>query len=362
MLNCNHSSPAQDMLLLLAKKKKADIVCVTEPHSNLSAPGWHKTMQKTVGILVRNNLEYFVLETPSHNFSVIKIANMVIICAYLSPNREIDAELQSLQPLLSLTSHVLLGGDFNCRVRGLSNLQWRPRDHTFEEFMDVNDLKVENSPAPTCFHQGRLTVHDLILTKNVKVHGVKILSEEETLSDHFPVLARIDLMIRKKSSTVKRIDEELLQQILETTIPTIKKATSVEDVKNNARSITEYLSDIVEYCIHEVTRNTNLKWWNSVLSAIHHELKKIRRLYFRTGNQNVHIRNKIKNLRKKLRLEIKKAKRSASREFIPTDQPWGKPYRILIKTRDTRVQTLSNEDLLLEKFGIDTPMLNPLKS
>lgn len=98
-------------------------------------------MNKTAGILVKQNLNYTVVQTPSPNLVAIKMRNVIIVCAYLSPNREVDMELHNLQNLLVGNNKVLLAGDFNCRIRGLTNLQWRPRDYGMEEFINIHGKK-----------------------------------------------------------------------------------------------------------------------------------------------------------------------------------------------------------------------------
>jgi len=63
------------------------------------------------------------------------------------------------------------------------------------------------------------------------------------------------------------------------------------------------------------------------------------------------IERRIEYLRKELSTKIKKAKRNACKEFITVEKPWGKPYKIVVKSGKRQTALLPKEILLQKKLG-----------
>ncbi len=353
LCNCNHSSPSQDLVRKVALEEDIDFVCITEPSLNkdlkMSAPGWNKVVAETAAILIKREIKYQQLNLESKNTVAIKINEVILICTYLSPNKPINEELQCTRNILNLGKRIILTGDFNCRLRHLCTLKLRRRDIEFEEMIDTLQLTIHNNKTPTCIHQGRATINDLVITKDFEIKKIEVLTYTDILSDHIPVIFTSELQPEKNIMKVKKLNENKLDELLELGTPELLPAENETEIQENARLITRYLSDITAFCTDEIPIKTSEKWWTPKLEKMKKKLKKLRRKEHKKGTRT--LVDDIKKLRNDLKIEIRKAKSQLWRRFVTTGETWGKPYKIIIKNKKNNTQRLTNEELLRHKFG-----------
>ncbi len=249
LCNTNRSGPSQDVVVRLAEKLRMDVVMITEPSigrfGSVSAPGWEKIASRTAAILAKE-IKFKIIDLQSENTVAIDSNGVIIACTYLSPNKPFSSEIRDVCKLINSTQKLIIAGDFNCRLKGISSLPARERDKDFEEFLNTYPMKIENNKTPTCTHQGRLTVHDLVLTKKIHIKNFSVLTDEDILSDHIPITFETELEIHKRKKIYKKLNVNKLTDIISMGSPEIRPSKDAVELEQNAELITRYLQDIME--------------------------------------------------------------------------------------------------------------------
>jgi hypothetical protein len=120
------------------------------------------------------------------------------------------------------------------------------------------------------------------------------------------------------------------------TIPTLEAYKSATTVEANANKITKWLQKAVEKCTEEVSLKPYTYWWNDTLSDFQRWIKCIDCQVHRHGNHhdNAELVAERNHLRKLHKVYIFQCKERAWKEFVNRDRPWGRLYKIMMKTTD----------------------------
>lgn len=336
-INTGNSRPALDLALLYARRKKADVICITEPpmykKGKIGCPGWSEHLGDRAAILTKSNItikkEWKELSTVG-----IEIGKTRIISAYCSPNEEVEQYLDALSLTAESPTPLVITGDFNCRwIEFDRKLRRRRKDAIFYDFIIGNDLKIENDGTPTLIHQGVESTNDYTITKRSKVNNWMVDTLENTLSDHRFIYFEVeDNTVVRNRQEKKKMDQEKLKVQL-STIPQIKECKSPEDAEINADIITNWLSNAVKNSTTTEEYKSTTYWWNENLEAQRIKLKQINRKIERCKNNNqlLVLKREQQEQRVLHKINIKKAKVEAWKNLINKDRPWGKPYKTIIK-------------------------------
>lgn len=341
-INTNKSRGSLDLAIDLANKLRCNFICITEPpklyNDKLTGiPGWEHSCNQHSAIIYRKTLINIVpVPLRATYTTAIKIGDIVLSSTYASPNMSTDEPFDEMAAISRKYTKVVLTGDMNCRLLP-SGLPIRTRDLDFHDLINNNGLNVENSKEPTLLHQGRATINDYTLTKSCRILKWKVLSEEISLSDHYFISFTLETTpIENKNPISRKLNEvDFLERVVNCTLPSMKAANE-EEVHNLGLMLTEWTSKNVEECTTERIIKPNSHWWNGELEAMKIFIKKLRRKRHRSKNEE-EIRSLsriIKEEQTKLRNGMKKSKINNWREFIGQTEPWGKPYKVIIKSRE----------------------------
>jgi hypothetical protein len=260
-----------------------------------------------------------------------------IISVYASPNEEIGPVLDEIEDTIQLCSkNAVVCGDFNTRWSSFTDAAFRDRDQFFLEFIVRNDLTMENTGKPTCTHQDRYTTNDYTLTRRSAIINWKVHSQIISLSDHLLITFSIeDQMIRPPSyRTTKKIDKNVLLEHLRN-LPSFSKLDTAESVEQNADTLTRWISSAVAKATTETPIQHNTYWWKPEFRTIQQQLKTLNRKLHRSSTTEAAniLRNERNVLRKEYRHAIRKSKEEAWRSFVDKSRPWGKPYKVITKSK-----------------------------
>jgi hypothetical protein len=132
------------------------------------------------------------IHAAGENFIILKINALFLVAAYFSPALSTDRFIEDLSDIFALLpprQHVLLAGDFNCRIDQLT-----PSDRTlcFLDFLNSAGLRLCSRPTPLTFmaRQGSSTI-DLFATtlpaEDCSVPRALVGRSIQLLKSHVPV-------------------------------------------------------------------------------------------------------------------------------------------------------------------------------
>ena len=374
-INIGRSRQALDLAIHNANEQNADIVCITEPYTYkgkaVGYPGWKSIANENSAILIRRGINNCQPINNSHRYTIgVTLEDVCITSTYAPPNTAVQPVLRELGEYKRTCQKWLANGDFNCRTAQTSTQAPRTRDVAFEEFIDSAELAIKNNEVPTLVHQGRETINDYVLARQVVVTDIRVLANEESLSDHRYLVYVVGVgagreTVYIKTLNVKRLREELSQDALP-----LEQYINSDSCHTNARKITDRLEQQVRICTTLKARTSKEQWWNEQLQDLKKKLKKLRRAHHRTRNPAIQssLKQKIDADKKRLKNMIKKAKEEAWRRFVTKQTPWGRPYKIIFKSKTNEDKQLSDEELLKRSPAVHeeetvgycgTELLNP---
>ncbi|KAK7602957.1 hypothetical protein V9T40_006931 [Parthenolecanium corni] len=322
----------------------------------LSTSPFEAVHSESAAFLVRRDVKYSRIPLQSPNVVAIEIGDICLCSVYLSPNQDVDQTCEVLDQLLLTKRKVLAMGDLNCRLSGYTNLRQRPRDRTVQSLIVKHGLDILNSNTPTMDHNGTLGINDYTLARHCPVSNWEVLTHLESLSDHKYI--RFEIEINTGAGiTVDRTDAELLRQAITSTPPPHIEVLGAADCYRWAEEITNYLSEMLKSATAPKVIKPKVLWWNDDLEEIHRTIKRLRRSAWRT--KSTATKKLIKELRLDFRNAIEKSKKEAWRQFVTTNTPWGKPYKVMVTPRRTQQVLLSDEVLLTSKFGNEPVLQEP---
>jgi len=370
-INLNHHWTAQNLMVQNVAEREFSIACVSEPVSVPRTPYWFSSKNGTAAIYVgtKEVLHKCVLNRSGRNYVIVRCGQFYIFSIYLSPNESDASFYNSLDELCAIIrdigSNCVVTGNFNSKSTwwGSPGSDWRGR--VLERWAAELDLRLVNSgESPTCVRKRGSSIIDLTWsTADVfnKFRDWRVLSDEESLSDHRYIVYRIgDTRGRMFCPhytrwNTKTMDRELFRETLSWLLGSGLPADSVEGLSLH---ITDTVSSACNLSAKKLNFRNNKRgvyWWNDEVHQSRRRCFAAKRLLTRSRKRGVpseNLLNLYKLARSALCKEIKKAKLEAWNKLIQTldEDPWGLPYKIVMDRLRRSGTSQSLEPEVVEKL------------
>lgn len=374
--NLNHCREAQDLFWEFVRAENIGVALVSEPYGVGSA-GWHldSTGLAALGVLGRG-LTLGEVET-GEGFVAATVggATRVHSCyasPALSPD-EFEGFLSRLEA--SVRKHrgtgvdLVIGGDFNARSASWGDRLTNARGDALAGFADSLGLVVMNSGRePTFFGRGRGSCVDVTFASEStarKIRGWAVRSDVENMSDHHHICFeyapdRTSPQTTGVPTTASpsgrrhpgwrsdRMDADLLAaawiavEWAGTTFPPVLPAAS-DDAEAGAERLVESVTAACDMGLPPRSTHpggrTPVYWWNGRIAAARTDCVRKRRLWTRSrgrcsdGGAAAEAEAEYREARKVLKHLIREAKAKCWDELVKCvdDDPWGKPYKVVLK-------------------------------
>lgn len=341
-LNTNRSIGAQDMLLRIARKQKADVLLISEPNKKSGGDGvahMDQSRDTAIRILTRHMAVTGKGDGSCFSWSTVNGINLVSV--YISPNLtqgHMEARLDDLTDLLRSLTHtkVVLAGDYNAKAMEWGNPHTDTKGAAVQAWAAANNLCCLNTGnSPTFRRATSSSVIDLtFITEDLsgRIENWCVL-ETETLSDHNCITFTVGGKPRRndtkppvswkfKHESAAYLEESLCERL--------------QDMSTHSATA---LSRETQYACSESlsTRKTAgriyLPWWTKDVAEAHSSCSQVRRQGIRGGWVDPDLRIRYNRARGRLRHIVKEAKKDYWSELCRdlNENPWGTAYATVMK-------------------------------
>lgn len=362
--NLNDSRGAQDLMSQQLIELNIGICAVSEPAYIPESQFWCSSWDKRSAIVwCPDRLSLQCRGVLKENKLIaVTVGEISIISCYVSPNTvrgEFSAFLGELKDAVrKLGDQVIICGDFNSKSVMWGARLTDNRGSLVEDWTAELDLRIQNiGCVPTCIRPQGSSVIDLTWASsslNSKIKEWQVLSGVLTLSDHeyisFTVcesrpLARVGVISKDLRWNWKKMDIDKFQAAAiwyGEDRPFAEEISAEESADWVARAMRD-ICDVGASRAPRLFGRTQVYWWNF-------EVAELRELAIRAKRQwKRHLRRRSRvgdfdriatrlqleyqRAKKKLRLGITKAKGKSWQDLIDSieEDPWGLPYRIVLK-------------------------------
>jgi len=374
--NLNHCREAQDLFWEFVRAENVGVALVSEPYGVGSA-GWHldSTGLAALGVLGRG-LTLGDVETGDGFVSATVGGAVRVHSCYASPALSAD-EFERLLSRLEASARkyrgsgvdLVVGGDFNARSASWGDRLTNARGDALAEFADSLGLVVMNTGSePTFFGRGEGSRVDVTFASEStarKIRGWTVRSDVENMSDHhhicfdyvpdrrFPLRTGVPTTAqpagrRHPGWRSARMDADLLAaawiavEWAGTTLPPVLPAAP-DGAEAEADRLVESVTAACDMGLPPRTTHpggrTPVYWWNGSIAAARTECVRRRRLWTRRrgrcldGAEAASAEAEYREARKVLKRCIREAKAKCWAELVRNvdDDPWGKPYKVVLK-------------------------------
>lgn len=358
-VNVNRSRAAHDMITVLTRRLKTDLLLISEPNKSLLAKGgWIHDRATDAAILVLNpNITIKNIGTGS-GFAWVELQNAVIFSVYASPNapcEDFDDLLDRLEIVKRASDkEILICGDLNAKAAAWNRGDENARGLRLEEWIAANNLEVLNDEikTPTWRRGISESVLDVTLgTSGIacKINNWCVLTREEIMSDHFAISFmlqdhptnnyRIDASARPTSRKWLYSEERKLE--LELALDLKLREMSgrrAEDLTHAVQAACDLALPLVK-----LGRRRSVYWWSEKVAESHANCLKARRKLTRLRGRPTTLpeyQSKIENAegdyrlaKKALRATIMQSKTQKWRDLCDDldNDVWGDAYKLVRK-------------------------------
>lgn len=390
VLQCNlaRSWPAQQLLGQHIFELDIAICAVSEPRTIPENPFWFGSQNQLAAIHWRETKEVRTcsLVYRAQDFVVVRHGSINVIASYISPNCDNEEFLTFLDnlgvALRILGGRTLICGDFNSKYSQWGSPHTNRRGELVCEWAAEHDLRLANSGNdPTCVRPQGWSIRNLTWTTadiGSYIHGWKVLNNIESLSDHQYIAMSVgQSTIQGGATRVKKdrfrhprwnwakMDEEMFYAAIDWNVADpLEEGVSAEHMAKWMKRVIHNASDAATTRVKGKPARRQFYWWKSEIEALRRISLSTQRAWSRAKvrrdpeEHTNQLWREHKLARRKLRLEINKAKQTAWQELLDTieSDPWGMPYKVVLKKLRTAasslVETLDKEvlDLLIESL------------
>ncbi|KAI8125012.1 Retrovirus-related Pol polyprotein from type-1 retrotransposable element R1 [Lucilia cuprina] len=316
---------AQDLMMQKASETHTDILLISEPYKKPATQTWYEDKRHGAAIMLRNNTLTVRDICQEHaGFVYATIGQLRIYSCYIPPSLDFPTfvtTIQNLENSIRDTKHdVVIGGDFNSKSPEWNSSSLDNRGTTVCEFIA--------SPRANRTYNEHM--------------NWKVL-EDITLSDHQYITFKIynyeensqqDIVLPKWN--VRKLDTRKLTQFIR--LSKEKNANwriENETPQNAVQSLSKILT---KGCNISMPKSKTYKnkspvyWWNNEIRDLRRICNTARRAATRNYNNEL-LKDNYKKARKTLKIAIRDSKKKCWQELcsdIDTN-PWGKPYKIVMK-------------------------------
>lgn len=232
------------------------------------------------------------------------------------------------------------------------------------DWAEYNDYRIINKGnTPTFSSDIGESIVDLTLASPDIMNLIKnwrVATYTETLSDHRAIIMQLNTKIHTTQKTknpfinwnVKKFNQERFAASIEWSCSTRENAEIISATQEG-KTITEIITRAMDFATprsRSIPGRKQAYWWNETIDKSRKTAIRLRRVLTKARKADQPIakekaEREYKIARNKLKQEITSAKSKAWRELIllVNDDPWGKPYRVVMKK-------LKNKTSLVEQI------------
>ena len=374
--NLNHCREAQDLFWEFTRAENIGVALVSEPYG-VGAAGWHLDSSglAALGVLGRG-LTLGEVKT-GDGFVAATVGGVVRVhSCYASPALSPDEFERFLSRLEASARRyrgsgldLVIGGDFNARSVSWGDRLTSARGDALAEFADSLGLVVMNTGRePTFFGRGKGSCVDVTFASESTARKIRrwaVRSDVENMSDHhhicfdyvseraFPPTTGVPTAARvaggrRPGWRSDRMDADLLAaawiavEWAGTTVPPVL-AAAPDGAEAEAERLVESVTAACDMSLPPRSTHpggrTPVYWWNGRIAAARTECVRRRRLRTRSrgrcfdGAAAASAEAEYREARKVLKHCIREAKAKCWAELVKSvdDDPWGKPYKVVLK-------------------------------
>lgn len=350
-INVGVGRAAQDLALATASQLAADLLVISEQnHNRQESDGWFADTSSRSAVAALGATPVDRWGPVARGFRWVESSGFRLYSCYWTPNCHIaefnDFLLRLEISVRTSTLPTIVAGDFNAKSRIWGSDRDDPRGTLLADLMSALDMAVCNAGNAPTFVRGSSESHiDVTFASNRirgSIHNWRV-SDAESLSLHKYIVFEIgtdaaQTQQRNNGWAVGNINRTMLSMALAVAPPI---STTGTDANEEAVQLVSWMTQAVSRCTpkrHQGAGRHPAYWWNNEIGGLRKECLKARRLFQRKRNSPNEdlcreLQGRWKGLRKSLAIAIKAAKEKAWAELISIvdKDPWGKPFKIIMK-------------------------------
>lgn len=352
-INVGVCRSAQDLMVLTARERNADVVLISEQYRNASEDvGWYSDAAGRAAVYVTGGTTVDAIGPLDNGFRWVQINSIRIYSVYYSPNvtlAEYNIFLNRLETSVrGSDGPVLIAGDFNAKRPEWGSPITDQRGNALAELASSLDLHVCNTgDSPTFVRGASESFIDVTFASRVlrqKVLNWQVL-DEDSMSLHqyitFDISPITDRVPQPPPTgwSWRKLDKEKLSAFLNSR-PTTGFG-SMDPLGLHPEALDTYLAEACDRSMPRKSYHGGKKpvhWWTEEISELRKRSFAARRLFQRTRKRrgldaSRGLEQAFREAMKALRIAIKKSQEDCWKKLCQSveDDPWGLPYRLVMK-------------------------------
>jgi len=302
--------------------------------------------------------------------------NVFVVSCYVSPRPDIahfKDFLQSLEDCIrnrSAGTEVVVAGDFNARSAAWGDWETNARGNELTAFVDSLGLAIMNEGTnPTFTGRGAGSIVDITIVSEALAQGIKrwtVECDTENGSDHRTISFCMEhgtdqtqsIAQNRKWKTRCGVDMELMATGLLLARWTSPIAPDLADANAAAEDFEAVVTEAANFACPKLVRNKRaaVHWWTDEIAELRRICctcrRYVKRLAAVTRHAGTHetpaltaALSALKDARTGLRRAIKQSKARCWSEMLDQvdSDPWGKPYKVVLRKLSGPQPTLNME-------------------
>ena len=351
-INLGRCRMAQDLLWQTVAAKQIGLAIVSEPYDVKGVQGWHldRTGWAAIGVCPDCSMTPRQVEA-GEGYVAVDFPEFTLYSCYFSPNKplsEFESYLARIEESLSRRQGVkcIVAGDFNAKSEEWHSGRTDHKGTALGECIAARGLHVVNVGAtPTRAAQGYVSVIDVTFATEALLRRISdwTVLDEESGSDHryiyFQLHREVEVVASKKLGrwAVKKLSKDKLQASYLALTWGREEEEEVEleeAVRRSTKLVTKACDSSMPRC-GPPKRRRAVYWWTDEIAQLRAESNRRRRIYQRSrGREEAQaVAEQYQQARKRLKAGIRGSKKAAWTELcnMVDDDPFGKPYKVLMK-------------------------------
>lgn len=367
--NLNHSWGAHDILSQHMLEMEIGICTIAEPVQIPKSASWAGSKNGKAAIRwnpSKVGRSGTIVDT-GEGYVAVCFGTVIVMSCYISPNISREEYLEFLDELDAALRNrkfhkIVVCGDFNAKSVLWGSSRTDSRGALLEEWAAENELRLVNVGCePTCIRPQGMSCVDLTWASPELASSIrewKVLSME-TLSDHVYIymeVGEIGTVVNRAKLGWKwdKADVDLFQASLVMACATMNPTENrtVDDMETQLGSMLRRSCDLAAPRRGKPPNKRNCHWWSVEISELRKASVKRRREWQRgkrrgsvTREELSRLEDEYRSAKRALRRAISKAKLEAWQELINLIEkdPWGMPYRIVMRRLDESTGRLTEK-------------------
>lgn len=353
-VNLGGGSAAQDLALQTAAELSAEILLVSEFYKfGKVHEQWYCDTSNRAAIAVLSSTPVGDFDVGNDGFVWVTIAGMRIYSCYWSPNTtDVDFELFLRRLEASVRAspvRVVVAGDLNAKHSAWSSPVSDGKGEALADVAQALDLAVMNcGDVPTREREAQRSYIDVTMVSSGLQHRVAgwCVMDEETLSDYryltYAITATLSTNNARTGWSIRQMDKEKFLESLATWEPADRDSAE-ECAQDFMSALTRGMDCSTPRRAPAGTKRKSVHWWSRDIAALRRDSNHARRTYQRKEQRHgLHTCQEEHDAAKRAKLAltnaIRRAKESAWANLcaLVNDDPWGKPYRVVMSRLGVR--------------------------